>query len=246
MRGWIVWVIVGVVGLVVLGLLAFGGIMAFTYVRIRRNLLSVRQFRSIPDLVPAVSNRAKIPLSVERLAELEPVLARDERSVRGLARVLDVSDARAAVVVSTSPLLVAAWSDEMSNAVLMQFPDEFVERYKLSVGSRLLGVVMYWWLMFRSPDYALAPDLTPGRKRPETYVNFSSLIADFLTEDKRALARAKAAITEEEWRQAAEFGKYLEQSSTLPRLGLPSYCHLPSRDANKWIWRIMKAMSEPE
>ena len=56
---------------------------------------------------------------------------------------LRYGDSRAAVVVSVAPLVVAAYSDEFDGVVLLQFPPELVQRFKLKVGSTLLTVNTY-------------------------------------------------------------------------------------------------------
>ena len=54
-----------------------------------------------------------------------------------------LGDSRAAVVVSTNPLMVTAYSDEMDAAILLRFPAFLVSKYALQVGTRLLTVNTY-------------------------------------------------------------------------------------------------------
>ena len=53
-------------------------------------------------------------------------------------------DTQPAIVVSVNPLLIAAYSDEMDAVVMLRFPMEFVEKYNLSVGSRLTTSNVYF------------------------------------------------------------------------------------------------------
>ena len=62
---------------------------------------------------------------------------------------LHCGDSRAAVVISTSPLLIAAYTDELDCIAMLRFPSEFVDQYHLSKGTRLLTVNCYGSL----PDY---------------------------------------------------------------------------------------------
>ena len=55
-------------------------------------------------------------------------------------------DSRAAVVVSLSPLLVAAYTDELDCVAMLRFPDELVTEYKLVRYSRLLTTNTYNYL----------------------------------------------------------------------------------------------------
>ena len=61
-----------------------------------------------------------------------------------VTRALCYGDTQPAVVVSTQPLLIAAYSDEMDAVVMLKFPAEFVEKYSLSVGDRLTTSNVYF------------------------------------------------------------------------------------------------------
>src|SRR5687768_5462547 len=77
--------------------------------------------RDIPDLHVHFSNVARIPLSDEALARLEPRILRDRRARVGIARLLERGDGRAAVVISTDPPVVAAYADAFDAVVLLRF-----------------------------------------------------------------------------------------------------------------------------
>src|SRR5688500_1910536 len=66
-------------------------------------------------------------------------------------------DSRAAVVITTSPLLIAAYTDEIDCVVLLRFSDRFVSEYDLKPGSRLLTVNSYAY-----SDGSYESDLKPG------------------------------------------------------------------------------------
>src|SRR5215217_7681664 len=132
-------------------------------------------------------------------------------------------DSRAAVVVSTEPLLVAAYTDELDCIALLKFPDSFVSEYDLGVGSRLLTVNTYFY-----PDEPHADDLEIGPNAYGRYVNFSPFIADFLTDDVETVEQRKAEISEYEWRKTAELGnRYLDDRIAPPRDGRPLLSCLP-------------------
>src|SRR5262249_20807501 len=50
-------------------------------------------------------------------------------------------DSRAAVVVSTSPLLVACYSDDLDGVCVLRFDEELAEEHHLRAGSRLVTVL---------------------------------------------------------------------------------------------------------
>lgn len=133
-------------------------------------------------------------------------------------------DSRAAVVVSTSPVLVAAYTDELDCIAMLRFDDRFADKYSLRVGSRLITVNTYHYL---TDSYE--PDLEPGPNSSGTYGNFSPFIADFLTREIDKLELCKAEIDEHEWQRTMELGaKYLADHPLRARDGRPLRCSFPA------------------
>jgi hypothetical protein len=129
---------------------------------------------------------------------------------------LQNGDSRAAVVVSTTPLLVAAYSDELDCVAILQFPRRFVDEYQLSERSRLITVNLYR----RRDDYD--DDLMPGPNATGHWTGFHPVIADFLTEDRDRVERRKQEIAEEEWQRATELGyAYVRERPGVVRDGRP-------------------------
>ena len=136
---------------------------------------------------------------------------------------LRLGDSRAAVVVSVRDLLIAAYTDELDCIVMLRFPQEFVSRFNLRVGARLLTVNTY----FKRPR--VAPDLVPGPRAYDDWQNVNPLIAEFLSEDSDWIARRKAEIDEEEWDRCALLGhEYLRRRPGVARDGSPYKCMLPA------------------
>ncbi|MBR1433444.1 MAG: hypothetical protein IJ585_19810, partial [Ruminococcus sp.] len=52
-------------------------------------------------------------------------------------------DTQPAVVVSLSPLIISAYSDEMDGVLFLKFPDALADMYGLSVGARLVTSNIY-------------------------------------------------------------------------------------------------------
>ena len=69
---------------------------------------------------------------------------RSDMRIDFVMRSLFYGDTQPAVVVSTNPLLIAAYSDEMDAVVMLRFPNEFAEQYNLSVGTRLTTSNVYF------------------------------------------------------------------------------------------------------
>ncbi|MBL8889981.1 MAG: hypothetical protein JNL67_08380 [Planctomycetaceae bacterium] len=135
-----------------------------------------------------------------------------------VARQLLRGDSRAAVVVSTAPLLVAAYTDELDCVAMLRFPDSLVGPYGLKIGCRLLTVNFY------DNDCDLARDLFPGPKNTQNWNNFGPLIADFLTSDQQRLLQRKKQISESEWQRTLAMGQeYLRRHPGKARDGRPIF-----------------------
>jgi ribosomal protein S18 acetylase RimI-like enzyme len=126
---------------------------------------------------------------VNRIAAL---VIRDDFAAK-LDEHLRLGDSRAAMVVGISPLLVAAYTDELDCVVMLRFPQEFVGAFDLRAGTRLLTVNTY----FKEPR--IAPDLIPGPAAYDEWTNVYPVIAEFLSEDAGRIERRKCEIEESEW-----------------------------------------------
>ncbi len=131
-------------------------------------------------------------------------------------------DSRAAVVVSTTPLLVAAYTDELDCVAMLRFvpgppiPD-------LTVGSRLLTVNTY------RRGSNMDGDLVPGPLRIERWVGFYPIIADFICANQDVVDRRKAEIEDDEWERTLRFGvEYLSTHPGTSRNGAPCLSSRPA------------------
>ena len=120
------------------------------------------------------SHPAGLSLSDAKLRVLRPDLYRPLQRFREsvglvypqrtyLTEQLQHGDSRAAVVLSVSPLLVAAYTDEMDCVVILEFPNELAAEHRLREGSRLLTVNSY------GDRDELQPDLIPGPNHTLTF-----------------------------------------------------------------------------
>ena len=181
------------------------------------------------------SDPGRLQLSHAKLKRLRP----DLYGIRGLIRrmltvvpektfverQLKDGDSRAAVVVKTSPLLVAAYTDELDCIAMLRFSDDFVQEYDLVVGSRLLTINFYG----QTPDYQ--PDLIPGPNRYHRHNYFHPLIAEFLSDDLQRIETRKRQIRESEWEWAHRFGMaYLIAKPGMARDGSPVYAAIAATD----------------
>jgi hypothetical protein len=136
---------------------------------------------------------------------------------------LRCGDSRAAVVVSISPLLIAAYTDELDCIAMLRFPDDFAHQYRLQIGTRLLTVNCYG----NNSNYD--PDLILGPLMIRRWTGFHPLIAEFLTDDYERVEARKKAITEDEWCRAQAMGtEYIKLRPGVSRDGRPVYSSIPA------------------
>jgi hypothetical protein len=131
----------------------------------------------------------------------------------------------AAVVVSESPLLVAAYAGEIDCVAMLRFADRLAAEYGLRSGSRLLAVNIYLEWNFFPPE-----DLKPGPRSTGKFRNFAPMIADFLIEDPSLAEEKKAVVSKAEWDRAESMAReYMELFPGRARDGRPLLCHLPAK-----------------
>jgi hypothetical protein len=141
-----------------------------------------------------------------------------------LAKHLQNGDSRAALVVSTNPLRVAAYTDELDCVAILMFPDEFVKEYALRDGSRLLTINTY----NRGREYD--HDLVLGPAHKGNWTGFHPIIAEFVSDDLERINNRKKAIADDEWQRAYRMGKaYLREWPANARDGRPVFAGLPAQ-----------------
>src|SRR5262245_16499020 len=190
--------------------------------------------RRILNNTTTASDPGRVRVSPAKLRLLRP----DLYGVRGFLRrfqsgfpertyieeQLEHGDSRAAVVVCTSPLLVAAYTDELDCIAMLRFPDTFREKYDLSVGSRLLTVNTYGRGQVYDEDLILGPN------QSERWTGFHPIIADFISDDNERIDARKAAISEAEWNRTRDLGSsYLASRPGIARDGRPVHASIPAK-----------------
>ena len=111
-------------------------------------------------------------------------------------------DGRAAVVLGTTPLVVATYCDEMDAAFLLRFPDFLAREHALAEGTRLVTTNLHY------KGKQMAPDIVPGPGYQGRYTNVRPLVADFLAAERRLVEARRGAIAEREYRRCEELGEH--------------------------------------
>lgn len=175
----------------------------------------------------------RVRVSKAKLKALEPWLFKpggDEEDRRWWKthvkeHLLD-GDSRAAVVLSTNPLRVAALTREIDCAAVLKFPSKLAREHELEVGDRLLTVNTY----AKADEFpgGHERDLTPGPSARGVWGNFSPMIAEFLSDDGERIEARKAEIDDEEYAYCQELGEAWLEAKRPPRDGRPTQSHVPA------------------
>ncbi|HEX7637210.1 MAG TPA: hypothetical protein VF457_02340 [Burkholderiaceae bacterium] len=197
--------------------------------------------RTLDDTTRA-SSPGGLALSHRKLRQLQPELLQplrwlfvDKRLIAGhkkgrkyllthVTEHLTHGDSRAALVVSTTPLRVAAYSDDLDCVVLLAFPQAFVKRHGLQPGRRLLTVNTY-----ARREHGVGRDLVEGPDASGVWGDFAPYVAEFLSDDLARIEQRKAQIDEFEWARCQGLASdWLARHGQLARDGRPLHCGLPA------------------
>jgi hypothetical protein len=206
-----------------------GGIIGYWQSRHEREQINRKSFGSYPGL---------ITLSKDRLRRLCPELFPTWRHPSSVIRwligdslsvVYEIGDilihggSGAAVAMSTQPLLVASYSQNIDCVALLRFPDFLVPEHHLQPGSRLLTVLNGYM------GGELAGDLEHGPDSRHDLTNFIPFIADFLTDAKVHLEERKAGVADRWWARTQQLGEsYMKKWGQRARDGRPPHSWIPA------------------
>ncbi len=164
----------------------------------------------------AASHPGRVALAAAKLLKLNPELRGNEEAIELIGWHLMQGDSRAAVVMSTDPLVIAAYTDELDCVALLMFPQDYATRYGLKPGHKMLTVNTY------SQKGESATDIVQGARASGRFVNFTPLIAEFLTTDAARVNTRKREIDRDEWERTLAMGKAaMERAGGIYRDGRP-------------------------
>ena len=121
---------------------------------------------------------------------------RADMRIQEVSAYLLEGDIQPAVVVSTDPFMIAAFSDEFDAVVMLDFPKELAEQYNLSKGTRLVTSNVY----LENADNHIASDIFPGPGRSRNYAEFIPVVQLFLCSDDDKAMACTTLFKEEHWR----------------------------------------------
>ncbi len=165
------------------------------------------------------SRPGRVDVSPSRLkALLEAFGERKDISAFDMHMIEDIAmngDSQSAVVASTLPLLVAAYSEDMDCVAMLHFPESLIEPYGLQVGTRLLSTNFY------TVGRHYVKDLLEPQGG-SAFANMQPVIVDFISDSAATIAARKLEIPESDWQRAEALARdYLLSKPNVYRSGDP-------------------------
>lgn len=167
------------------------------------------------------SEPGNIHISDEKWSEVADLLGlsffekiKYNRNRKYIDEYMYLGDTQPAVVMSTSPLIISAYSDEMDAVMLLRFPDILAEKYGLEDGTRL--TVSNTYSMYA--DYSrvkradVAADIIPGKNFSGSFFDFRPIVTVFLSDDTDAIKRHTDNVPDALWEYVEALSrKYAEK-----------------------------------
>lgn len=127
---------------------------------------------------------------------------------------LSYGDTQPAMVMSLSPFLVSAYSDEMDAVILLRFPEKLAQINNFKLYDRLITVNCYGKYSHIEPDIFVGPHYI-GR-----WTNFAPLIGELLSSETNKIQQHKRNIPEGLWQYVRTLSdQYLLKHKSLARNG---------------------------
>lgn len=125
-------------------------------------------------------------------------------------------DTQPAIVYSISPLLIAAYSDEMDAVLMLKFPEELAKQYKLTVGTRIVTSNVY----VHKNQFGISEDIFIGENYLNRYRDFIPIVALFLSRNESFLKNQTNLFNESTWQVVKEkASEYTKKHPDLYRNG---------------------------
>lgn len=122
-------------------------------------------------------------------------------------------DTQPAIVVSLSPLVISAYSDELDAVLFLKFPKELVSSYNLHEGMRLTAATVY------PSAKRLSKDIFPGQSYNGHFKNFEPMIHLFLSYDDEKALELTSHFSEDVWAYVEQLTAERAKKRCKPRDG---------------------------
>lgn len=177
------------------------------------------------------TDSVRVELNVDKLKFLNPEIFTPFQKVRyklrrwGLASHIEMiaehinfGDSQGAIVVKTSPLLIAAYNEDIDCIVMLRFEQKIQDKFNFKTKDKLICVNTFG----SSPN--LQSDLIPGENNLGMWTEVYPIIADLISDSKIELERRKNEVGDNGYDYIWKLGnEYLVKKSGVYRNGKPFY-----------------------
>lgn len=189
---------------------------------IKESLERNASFKDSDVYRPGAFNPGLFELNKQKLKALRPQifgLRLGQKNIdtwQNIYRQLNDGDIQPALVMSTSPLLVACYTDDMDAVAMLCFPEELGRRMGWTAGQRLIVTAAY-----NNPFMKANKDLDRGPRNSGNFKAYGPIIADLYTDNTERLERKKREIPQPMWDYVEAIARqYMANHPGMARNGL--------------------------
>ena len=114
-----------------------------------------------------------------------------EEEKRNIEKYINMGDLQPAFVYSLEPLIIACFTDEFDDVILLQYPKEYIEKYNLKENDKLVTSNVYWEK--RKTPYN---DIVPGVFGSKRFKDIYPMVLKFLVTEEDKLEEDKLVYTD--------------------------------------------------
>jgi hypothetical protein len=159
-------------------------------------------------------------------------------AIEDIAQKLWYFPAEPAMVLSTTPFIVGAYSTFIDGVTLLRMPDASLDAKPSggawSVGDRMISCNGYHFTEDRSGDVERGP------KADSVCNEMWCIVADLICEDSARLQELKAVIDDGTWERCRSLGTARLDGGAPIRDGRPWYSRVAVRDQKKPVWKAVQ------
>ena len=136
-----------------------------------------------------------------------------------ILKYINMGDLQPAFVFSTNPLIIASYTDEFDDVILLKYPQEFVYEYKLKENDKLITSNVYWKI--NKTPYK---DINLGILGSTTYKDVYPFVLKFLVNEEDEIKEYCTQFSDYIWEYLKNktYGRVV-LSQTEPRDGMFYY-----------------------
>lgn len=166
------------------------------------------------------SNPGRLMLSEIKFEEISNIICKNPKEIKLLKKNknkiiehLRYGDTQPAIVVSTKPLIISSYSDELDCVVMLKYDEKIKEKYNLNIGNRLVTINLYSYETNNS-------DLIIGENVTCEFKDVLPIVGLFLSDDEEKCNRKVYEVENKLWTVLQEKTlQYLKEKPNIYREG---------------------------